>query len=211
MSPIWFETMTTHYEKLLLANLSEVYRGSKSDLHARLPARKEGSTYHFRAFGEDCCVTPESVDFSGTPDTGPKGLLVSLYARHVGLEPIRMAPFKAFRDLPNSMPYQGAFSANCERRLIPHVSRIRVLSEQIKAAFEGDDGAPSLGGDFSLLLFPLPKIALTYVFYLPDEEFPASVTCLFSANAISFMPLDGLADVGEYTSRRLAEMASGSG
>jgi hypothetical protein len=210
MSPTWFELMTTHYEKLLLANISEAYRESASDLHERLPARKEGSVHHLRAFGEDCCVTPESVLFSGTPDTGPRGLLLSLYARHVGPEPIRMAPFKAFRDLPNSMPYQGAFSANCERRLIPHVPRIRVLSEQIKAAFEGGDGAPSLGGDFSLLLFPLPKIALTYVFYLPDEEFPASVTCLFSANALSFMPLDGLADVGEYTSRRLAEMASRS-
>jgi hypothetical protein len=211
MSPIWFETMTTHYEKLVLANLAEVYREAASDFHERLPARKEGAAYHFRAFGEDCCLTQESVRFSGKPDMGPRGLLISLYARHVGPEAIRMEPFRAFRDLPNSMPYQGAFSANCERRLIPHVFRIRALSEQIKAAFGGADGAPSLDGDFSLLLFPLPKVALTYVFYLPDEEFPASVTCLFSSNALSFMPLDGLADVGEYTSMRLAEMASGSG
>jgi len=203
--------MATHYERLVLANLAEACREAASDIHKRIPARKEGSAYHFRAFGEDCCLTQESVRFSGKPDMGPRGLLVSLYARRVGPEPIRMEPFKAFRDLPNSMPYQGAFSANCERRLIPHVSRIRVLSEQIKAAFGGGDGALPLGGDFSLLLFPLPKIALTYVFYLPDEEFPASVTCLFSANALSFMPLDGLADVGEYTSRRLAEMASRSG
>ncbi len=200
--------MTTNYERLILVNLSGAYTGSTADLHDRIPARKEGATYHFRAFGEDCRVTQESVIFSGRPDMGPRGLLVSLYARHVGSAPIQMEPFKAFRDLPNSMPYQGAFSANSERHLVPHVSRIRVRSEQIKATFGGADGSPSLGGDFSLLLFPLPKIALTYVFYLPDEEFPASVTCLFSANALSFMPLDGLADVGEYTSRRLAEMAS---
>jgi hypothetical protein len=202
--------MTTNYEKLLLANLSEVFRKTPSDLHERLPARKEGLAYHFRAFGEDCSITQESVLFSDAPDTGPKGLLVSLYARHASPEPIRMEPFNAFRELPNSRPYQEAFSANCERRLIPHVSRIRVRSAQIKTAFEGLDGSTSLGGDFSLLLFPLPKIALAYVFYLPDEEFPASVTCLYSANALSFMPLDGLADVGEYTSRRLAEMASRS-
>lgn len=203
--------MTTHYEKLILANLREAFTASPADLQERIPAGKEGAAYHFRAFGEDCCVTQESVRFSGRPDTGPKGLLVSLYARHAGPESIQMEPFKAFRDLPNSMPYHGAFSANSEGRLVPHVSRIRIRSEQIKAAFGGADGAPSLGGDFSLLLFPLPKIAITYVFYLPDEEFPASVTCLFSANALSFMPLDGLADVGEYTSRHLAEMASRSG
>jgi hypothetical protein len=208
MSQIWFETMTTHYERLLLANLSEAYHEAATDLRDRLPAKKEGSIYHFRAFGEDCFITPESVRFSGTPDKGPRGLLVSLYARHVGSEPIRLEPFKSFRDFPNSMPYQGAFRVNCEQRIIPHVTRIKVLSAQIKVAFEGGDAPSSLGGDFSLLLFPLPKIALTYVFYLPDEELPASVTCLFSANALSFMPLDGLADVGEYTSRRLAEMAS---
>jgi hypothetical protein len=202
--------MTTNYERLLLANLAVVYSDGACDLHERIPARKEGSAYHFHAFGEECCLTQELVSFSEKPDMGPRGLLVSLYARHVGPEPILMEPFRAFRDLPNSMPYQGAFSANCERRLIPHVCRIRALSEQIKTTFGGADGVPSLGGDFSLLLFPLPKIALTYVFYLPDDDFPASVTCLFSANALSFMPLDGLADVGEYTSRRLAEMAAGS-
>jgi len=49
----------------------------------------------------------------------------------------------------------------------------------------------------------LPKIALLLIFYLPDEDFPASATCLFSSNARSFMPLDGLADVAEYTSNAL--------
>jgi len=48
----------------------------------------------------------------------------------------------------------------------------------------------------------LPKIALLLIFYLPDEDFPASATCLFSTNALSFMPLDGLADVAE-TSKAL--------
>jgi hypothetical protein len=40
----------------------------------------------------------------------------------------------------------------------------------------------------------------------PDEEFPASVICLFSQNALSFMPLDGLADVAEYTSKAISQL-----
>lgn len=36
-----------------------------------------------------------------------------------------------------------------------------------------------------------------------DEEFPASVTCLYSNNARMFLPIDGLADVGEYCSKIL--------
>jgi hypothetical protein len=59
-----------------------------------------------------------------------------------------------------------------------------------------------------LVLYPLPKIALLFIFYLPDEDFPASATCLFSANAISFLPLDGLADMAEYTSRSLIALIS---
>lgn len=65
---------------------------------------------------------------------------------------------------------------------------------------------PSAGGDFFFLLFPLPKIALCYIFYFPDEDFPPSVTCLFSFNAPRFMPLDGLADVAEYTTKGIIEL-----
>jgi hypothetical protein len=73
-------------------------------------------------------------------------------------------------------------------------------------AFHGKKGVPGTAGDFSFLLFPFPKIALGYIFYLPDEDFPPSVTCLYSANAQRFMPLDGLADVAEYTSRKIIEL-----
>jgi hypothetical protein len=53
---------------------------------------------------------------------------------------------------------------------------------------------------------PLPKIALCFIGYLADEEFPASATCLFSSNASDFMPMDGLADVGEYTARTICRL-----
>ena len=59
-----------------------------------------------------------------------------------------------------------------------------------------------------MLLYPLPKIALCTIFYLADDEFPPSATCLFSANALDFMPLDGLADVAEYTSKKIIQMVS---
>ena len=62
------------------------------------------------------------------------------------------------------------------------------------------------GGDFAFTLFPLPKIALCYIFYEADEDFPASVKCLFSNNANQFLPVDGLADVGEYTSKKIMDL-----
>ncbi|MDP2971503.1 MAG: DUF3786 domain-containing protein, partial [Deltaproteobacteria bacterium] len=62
--------------------------------------------------------------------------------------------------------------------------------------------------DFSFTLYPLPRVALCYVFNLPDEEFPASVTCLFASNADRFLPVAGLADTAEYTAKKIIQLVT---
>jgi hypothetical protein len=195
--------MSAAYERLIRENLRQIYGRPMHDLEARLGAQRSDHLFFFKAFGEPCCIGPDGITLSGITEHGPKGLILSLYALHSGLEPLQEEPFKAFRDLPGSMPYQGAFSANSERVLIPHVSAIRREAKRIAEAFDGGKESPSLGGDFSLRLRPLPKVALAYIFYEGDEEFPPSATCLLSANALSFIPLDALADVAEHTSREI--------
>lgn len=197
--------MRSNYERLILENLGRVY-GNPENMERLLPALRRGNQFLFRAFGEDCRMDPEGVTFSERPDTGPRALLVSLYAAHARPDPVRLVPFQAFKDLPGSMPYHGAFTMNSERVLAPHVSRIREKANLIRKAFDGQRDFQGEAGDFSLLLYPLPKIGLCCIFYMADEEFPPSATCLFSANAISFMPLDGLADVAEYTAREMIRL-----
>lgn len=198
--------MTSNYEKLLRKNLHSLYNNRPENLDTRLPAVQKDNLFHFRAFGEDCCLGPEGINLSGKPAKETEGLLISLYAIHVGPDPVHIEPLKAFRDLPGSMPYQNAFTVNSERVLIPYVSRIREVQGFILDLFNGQLPPEGVTGDFSFVIYPLPKIALCYIFYLPDEEFPASCTCLFSANAPAFMPIDGLADVAEYTSRRIIQL-----
>jgi Domain of unknown function (DUF3786) len=198
--------VSTNYEKIIHENLAGFYAQlPREGVETCLGAESKGDGFGFRAFGEDCRIGPDAITLSGETAVDPKGLLISLYAVHAGPDQLKIEPLKAFKDLPGSMPYQGAFSANSERILVPHVPSIREKQENIKTTFDGLDGPPGVSGDFSFILFPLPKIALCYIFYLPDDEFPASATCLFSANALSFMPLDGLADVAEYTSRKIIE------
>jgi hypothetical protein len=160
----------------------------------------------FSAFGEECSLEPEAIAFSGKIDPGPKALIISLYAAHSHSGALTLEPFKAFKDLPGSMPYHSAFAVNSERVLVPHVLKIREKGEVIVRSFSGQMNPAGSAGDWSLLLYPLPKIALLFIFYLPDEDFPASATCLFSSNALSFMPLDGLADVAEYTSKAIIDL-----
>lgn len=198
--------MGTNYGKIINENLSRLFSQLPDDLEGLLGAERRGDCFYFRAFGEDCCIAPERITFSDRLVDDPKGLLVSLYGINASPDPIQVEPLKSFKDLPGSMPYQGAFSANSEQVLVPSTPLIKEKRERIKDVFDGQDGLPGLGGDFGFVLYPLPKIALCYIFYLPDEEFPASATCLFSANALSFMPLDGLADVAEYTSRGILKV-----
>lgn len=100
----------------------------------------------------------------------------------------------------------GAFASHTEQVLIPHVAKIKTSIDKIKEHLNGQDAPAGTGGDFSFTLYPLPKVALSYIFYEADDEFPPSVTCLYSNNANRFMPIDGLADVGEYTSKTIMRL-----
>ena len=198
--------MITNYENLIRENLQKFYAGLSQEAENTLPAVKYENEFRFKAFGKDCCLNQEKITLDGNDEVGPRGLIISLYAIWANHESMQLEPFLSFKDFPGSMPYQGAFSAHSERVLIPFVPKLKEKTRQIKNLFDGQEGLKELSGDFSFLLFPFPKIALAYIFYFPDDEFPPSATCLFSSNALSFMPLDGLADTAEYTSKEIIDI-----
>ena len=104
------------------------------------------------------------------------------------------------------MPYVGAFASHTERLLVSHLQQIENKADQLVDRFSGLREERPEAGDFALILYPLPKIALNYIFYRADDEFPATVTCLFSSNAATFLPTDALADTGEYTSKKIMDI-----
>jgi len=201
-----FEMDSKQYEIIILDNLSQAFQRPLTELEESIPAKSSSGCLYLKAFGEECILRPDRVTLSDKPETGPKGLIISLYAKYVSANPIQIHPLKAYRDLPGSTPYQGAFRANSEIILVPHVKKIREIEDKILRAFDGQKDSELQTGDFNFIVFPLPKIALGYIFYLPDDEFPASVTCLISANAHYFIPLDGLADVAEYCSKAIIQI-----
>ncbi|MCX8118267.1 MAG: DUF3786 domain-containing protein [Desulfobacterota bacterium] len=181
------------------------------DLEASLPGRWEGGALRFRAFGGACELRPEEVLLDGEPLDGPEGVLIALYASQADEEPVRLQPLKAFRQFRGGMNYQAAFSQNAERILLPYVPSIQKAKEALIARFDGNLNLDVKRYHFSFTLYPLPKVPLYYLFNLEDEEFPATVTCLFSSNADRFLPVEGLADTAEYTAKRIiALLAQGS-
>ena len=195
-----------NYAKIVKSNLEKLFRNLPADLELKLPGDREEDHFVFDAFGERCQIGPDGIYLGKVRQSGVIGILISLYALHVKLDQYVLEPLKAFKDFPNSMPYAGAFVTHTQQILVPHVERIAEFRNRIIKQFRGQEAPSGVGGDFSFVVHPLPKIALCYIFYDADDDFPASATCLYSSNALSFLPIDALADVGEYTSRKMLDL-----
>jgi hypothetical protein len=196
----------SNYAEIINQNLDRLYRSIPVDLAERLPAEHVADNFVFQAFGESCQLGLKGIKLAGAEETGPKGVIISLYALQATLVSCQLTPFKAFREIPDSMPYVAAFASRTEQVLFDQIDKIEHHADRIAGQFGGSAGSDNSAGDFSLFVYPLPKIALNYIFYRADDEFPASATCLFSSNAATFLPTDALADTGEYTSKKILEI-----
>ena len=200
------EDTVDNYSKLVRNNLDRLYASLPGDLGRNLPGEQSGNEYRFTAFGRTCTLTPAGITLGGAEPSGVIGILLSLYALNAVPDRAVLEPLRAFKAFPNSAPYAGAFAAHTEQILVSSVDRIKTDSHRITQRLDGQVAPSSVGGDFAFVVWPMPKIYLCYIFYEADADFPPSVTCLYSNNANRFMPIDGLADVGEYTSKTILEM-----
>ena len=198
--------MGDNYAIIVQDNLKKLFENLPKDLARALPATQNGDAFLFEAFGETCEIRSDGIFLGEVQQTGVIGILISLYAMNTKLETCLIEPLKAFKDLPNSMPYAGAFVTHTQQILVSHVDAIEESRNRIIETLKGCEAPAGIGGDFSFMVYPFPKIALCYIFYEADEDFPASVTCLYSNNAFSFLPIDALADVGEYTSKKILDI-----
>jgi hypothetical protein len=192
-----------NYASIIQSYLAQAFERGVDVLKEAIPAEPTGDGLSFKAFGSSCLLTQKAVFLDGVKENGPRGVLISIYALQAPMSNVHASSWKAFRDFPNTMPYWGAFRCNAEEILIPYVEKIFASREKILKRL-GGDSATNTPGDFALILRPLPKVPLLYIFYMPDEEFPAEAKCLL-ADEYPFMPLDALADVAEYTSRSIIE------
>jgi len=198
--------MADNYAKIIKDNLTRLYNNLPERLAEFLPGKQKENLFEFMALGEKCRISPESIMLGNEKQTGALGIIISLYALHACSHAAIIEPLKAFKEFPNTMPYVGAFTSHTEQILIPHVKQIETARKKIIKYLHGKESFSAGSGDFSFLVTPLPKINLCYIFYNADEDFPPSATCLYSNNASLFLPPDALADVGEYTSKKIIEL-----
>ncbi len=198
--------MTNNYGRLIIDNLVQVYASKSDSMASDLVAGQQDDRFTFDAFGKQCVVEPGRISLDGREEAYVTGLLISHYCLSANPAQCVLQPLKALKEFPESARYLAIQTTHTERLLVPHVHRIKAAVSRIVDAFNGEISTHQTGGDFSFIIYPLPKIALCYIFYEADEEFRASVKCLYSSNADKFLPMDGLVDLGEYTSKAILEM-----
>jgi hypothetical protein len=189
--------------------IEQIYGQGIDGLERRILARREGKMFYFRAFGRDCCLTSQGVIMDGQPDTDWAGVLVSIYALNASEEDVRLYPLHSFKEIGGTIAQNRAsWVTVAQEELAKTILDIQRYKDQIIKVFDGHDnqGREGARGDFSFTLYPLPKVPLFYNFYLPDEEFAASVTGLIASNARAFLPLDTVGDVVFVTVKTVLEM-----
>ena len=198
--------MTDNYMKIVQENLKTLYTNLSKELAKNLLGEQNENRFVFDAFGETCTIESTGITLGDEAHSSVLGILSSLYALNARPDICIPTPLKAFKEFPDSMSHVAASAMPTSKLLGPHVAAIKKAKQSIVKTFNGEKGPSEVGGDFSFILYPLPKIALCYIFYEADDDFSASVSCLYSNNANHFMPVSGLADVGEYTSKQILRL-----
>ena len=157
--------MTDNYAKIVQDNLNRLYDNLPKDLAKNLPGEQDGERFIFDAFGEKCVIEPKRITLGEEEHSSVFGILISLYALNARSDICVPSPLKSFKEFPDSMPYVGAFTTHTEQLLVPHVAKIKEAVQRITKTLKGGKAPSEAGSDFSFIVYPLPKIALCYIFY----------------------------------------------
>jgi hypothetical protein len=106
----------------------------------------------------------------------------------------------AFSDLPDGRFYNQAFQGYTGNELA------RAFQNDMPAfelAAQSLQGVRQPLGSASYLYWALPRVPILVVYWLGDDEFPASAQLLFDASASHYLTTDSFAILGSTITRRL--------
>jgi hypothetical protein len=107
-----------------------------------------------------------------------------------------------FSKLSGGTAYVKTFKERAEERLLACIEEKPGNLQKIGKTL---GGAPGELGDASLLLKPLPLLAIQVVYWAGDEELPGKVSILYDSGALSHLGLEELATLGEMIAERFCK------
>ncbi|MDI6716663.1 MAG: DUF3786 domain-containing protein [Actinomycetota bacterium] len=157
-----------------------------------------------RFLGEDYIVTKKDCKCLGSNDSSKDHVLVVDYLLSFGgLD--SGDGWIDFRDLPNSLPYDGAFRANVESVLERNVSNIIARKNELIKKLDGYRVPLFSCSDFAVAFQVFPRVECLVILCEGDDEIGPGAKLLFSSKAPQFLSTESLAAIAEALTRRLVE------
>lgn len=149
-----------------------------------------------RYLGRDYRITwPALVAYPGGSEEPCPAFLQGLFLYYLRAADgtLPTGKWMAFRELPDGQFYAQAFQGYTGERLV------KVVGNDVESLIQATRRLGGFRLDFGDAAFRfdvLPRIPLTLIYWLGDEEFPPSAQVLFDSTASHYMPTDGLAILG---------------
>jgi hypothetical protein len=160
-------------------------------------------------WGREVLLTPPTYSAHWNLTGAPVGqmdqaLLLYYLATADGVPPAER--WVSFADLPDGRFYNQAFQGYTGQELA------RAFGNDLAAFIAANQslgGHPYPLGQAAYTYQPLPRTPVLVVYWLGDEDFPASAQILFDASASHYLPTDAYAILGSALTRRLINARAG--
>jgi Domain of unknown function (DUF3786) len=164
-----------------------------------------GTHYHVQWPGS----TVAGVNDQKEPDVATRLLLLHYLITADGTP--MACKWIAFRNLPGGLGYDAAFQRRANELLVQAFGAAGHGQASFEVAARMTGGERLRFGDAAFCFRLLPRVWLTVVLYVADEEFPASVNVLFDAAAGHYLATEDLAVLGGMLAGRLIKAAKAAG
>jgi hypothetical protein len=151
----------------------------------------------------DICTVKDDAVYKGDSKLGTIGsILVLRYLLTAGDDPLRNA-WVSYGDFKDGAQFASYVKANIEDVLAKAFAEKQALLRERLQAIGATMYRSEAKPDVAAALHPFPRVPLLVIFWDKDAEFDASFQFLFDESAESFLDMEALAVLLEYTCQKL--------
>jgi len=154
---------------------------------------EDGGEIYLTYFNTTCQITIPLLEFSLTEKRESINLSNQILILHylIGVKDIPLAnKLLSFKEIPSGEFYYPAFA---RRSVEPLLKTFINKHQAFKVIAEGLGGRPVGIGDLGIKIIVFPKVPITLVWWLGDEEFSPDLQILFDATISEFLSTEDVA------------------
>lgn len=192
----------SNYDAVLAELLVEAQQKNAGENAPGLGGASTDGVAQVPLFGRNVSAREDGVYIDNARLDTVGSILVVRYLLTKGDEPLRNA-WVPYRDFKDGARFASYIKANIEDRLAKAFAGKKELLKERIQAINGVMYRSESRPDVAAALYPFPKVPLLLLFWDKDDEFDASLQFLFDRSAESYLDLEALAVLLEYTCQKL--------